>query len=245
MAAVRKQAEPNGSVGIIMTDSIDLSSYRDAPGDATAVRPAQSEGEIDSAKARQIIDGARKVFLADGFDGASMNDIARVAGVSKGTIYSHFPSKEALFAALVREDRRAQAEQLGAYDDHDGPVEPVLRGMGVGLMQVMLDPAHVAQVRTIIAAASKFPEIGRIFYEAGPQFGQQRLALWLRRKVAEGALAIDDCDAAAVQFLNLAQGTLFRTMLFCGTQPPSREAIERTVDQAVRAFLTLYLPKQV
>ena len=203
-------------------------------------RTEAPEAGIDSAKARQILDGARKVFLADGFDGASMNDIARVAGVSKGTIYSHFPSKEALFAALVREDRRAQAEQLGAYDDHDGPVDEALRRMGVNLMQVMLDPAHVAQVRTIIAAASKFPEIGQVFYEAGPQFGQERLAAWLRRKVAEGGLAVADLDAAAVHFFNLAQGSLFRRMLFCGSPPPSLADIEKTVDEAVRVFLTAY-----
>jgi len=203
-------------------------------------RPRDSAGEIDSAKARQIIDGARKVFLADGFDGASMNDIARVAGVSKGTIYSHFPSKQALFAALVREDRRVQAEQLGAYDDHDGPVDAVLRRMGVGLMEVMLDPAHVAQVRTVIAAASKFPEIGQIFYDAGPGFGQDRLAAWLKRKVEEGQFAIDDFDVAAAHFLNLVQGVLFRKMLFYCAPSPPRAEIEKTVDEAVRVFLTVY-----
>ena len=223
-----------------MTDSIEKTGSFGRVEPAAAV---DEESPIDTAKARQIIDGARKVFLADGFDGASMNDIARVAGVSKGTIYSYFPSKEALFAALVREDRRAQAEQLGAYDDHDGQVDQVLRRMGVGLMQVMLDPAHVAQVRTIIAAASKFPEIGRVFYEAGPQFGQERLAVWLRRKVAEGVLAIEDCDTAAVHFINLVQGTLFRAMLFCCTPSPPLAEIERTVDAAVNAFLTIHVPR--
>ncbi len=64
------------------------------------------------AKRRQIIDGARTVFLSDGFDGASMNDIAHVAGVSKGTLYAYFDSKEQLFEALIREDRAQQAERL-------------------------------------------------------------------------------------------------------------------------------------
>ena len=203
----------------------------------------EASGPLDSAKARQIIDGARKVFLADGFDGASMNDIARVAGVSKGTIYAYFPSKEALFSALVLEDRRAQAEQLGAYDDHDGPVGEVLRRMGVSLMTLMLDPAHVAQVRAIVAAASKFPEIGRVFYEAGPQFGQERLAVWLRRKVAEGALVVDDCESAAVQFINLVQGPHFRKMLFACAAAPAPAEIARTVDEAVAVFLRMYGPR--
>ena len=207
----------------------------DVESDAVAV--------IDSAKARQILDGARKVFLADGFDGASMNDIARVAGVSKGTIYSHFPSKDALFAALVREDKRQQAERLGAYDEHEGAIEDVLFRLGVGLMELMLEPDHVAQVRTVAAVAPKFPEIGRAFYEAGPQFGHRRLAAWLARRVAAGELAIEDTEAAAEQFFNLAQGVLFKKMLFAAEPKPPHAEIEATVGSAVRVFLAAYRPR--
>ena len=74
----------------------------------------------DGAKRRQVMDGARKVFLADGFDAASMNEIARVAGVSKGTLYVYFDSKEDLFAALIREEKREQSEQLCRLDAEDG-----------------------------------------------------------------------------------------------------------------------------
>ena len=79
---------------------------------AVTWRRARAGAETESAKRRQILDGARRVFLADGFDGASMNDIARVAGVSKGTLYVYFDSKEALFEALIREDRKQQAERI-------------------------------------------------------------------------------------------------------------------------------------
>ena len=67
------------------------------------------------AKRRQVMDGARTAFLSAGFDGASMNDIARAAGVSKGTLYAYFDSKEQLFEALIREDRNQQAERLCAF----------------------------------------------------------------------------------------------------------------------------------
>ena len=65
----------------------------------------------ESSKRRQILDGARKVFMDLGFDAASMGEIARTAGVSKGTLYVYFPSKIDLFEALVRSDRDQQAEQ--------------------------------------------------------------------------------------------------------------------------------------
>ncbi|MFO1168990.1 MAG: TetR/AcrR family transcriptional regulator [Rhodoblastus sp.] len=194
----------------------------------------------DSAKARQILDGARRVFLAEGFDAASMNDIARVAGVSKGTIYSYFASKDALFAALVREDKRQQAEQLSIYDDLNGPIEEVLPRVAFALMDLILEPAHIAQTRTVTAVAARFPEIGRAFYEAGPEYGHRRIAAWLERRAAKGELAIENFELAAEQFFNLAQGVLFKKMLFAGQPKPPAEEIRATVEAASQVFLKAY-----
>lgn len=207
---------------------------------APSVGEAEAVSAVDSAKARQILDGARRVFLAQGFDAASMNDIAREAGVSKGTIYSYFPSKDALFAALIREDKRQQAEQLSIYDDLDGPIEEALPRLGFALMDLILEPAHVAQTRTVAAVAPKFPAIGRAFYEAGPEYGHRRFAAWLERRAATGELVIDDFELASEQFFNLAQGVLFKKMLFAAQAKPSREEIRATVDAAARVFLKAY-----
>src|SRR5215203_1413969 len=61
-------------------------------------------GDEDSSKRRQILDGARKVFMDLGFDGASMNEIARAAGVSKGALYVYFADKSRLFEAIVEDE---------------------------------------------------------------------------------------------------------------------------------------------
>ena len=206
----------------------------------TELSQTAESGSADSAKARQILDGARKVFLANGFDAASMNDITREAGVSKGTIYSYFPSKDALFAAVIREDKRQQAEQLSIYDDPDGPIEQVLPRIGFALMDLVLEPAHIAQTRTVVAVAPKFPEIGRTFYEAGPQYGHRRFAAFLERRAARGELVIDDFEVAAEQFFNLAQGVLFKKMLFAAQPKPPRAEIQATVDAAAQVFLKMY-----
>src|SRR4030081_694669 len=68
---------------------------------------SQADGPEDSAKRRQIIEGARRVFLAQGFDAASMGEIARAAGVSKGTLYVYFENKERLFDAIVGQECQA------------------------------------------------------------------------------------------------------------------------------------------
>src|SRR5436853_5369027 len=93
-------------------------------------RPQAPEMGGDSAKRRQILEGARRVFLAQGFDAASMGEIARAAGVSKGTLYVYFENKEELFAAIVREECQAQAEQIFDLDPNDHDVGAVLGRLG-------------------------------------------------------------------------------------------------------------------
>src|SRR3712207_4340005 len=78
-----------------------------------------AEESTESAKRRQILEGARKVFLAQGFDGASMGEIAKVAGVSKGTLYVYFDSKESLFEALTTEEKQGLAEVLFQLDTEE------------------------------------------------------------------------------------------------------------------------------
>src|SRR5579863_1121059 len=116
---------------------------------APATAPTNLETLEGGAKRRQIMDGAWAVFLAAGFDGASMNDVARVAGVSKGTLYVYFDSKEKLFEALIREERRRQAERLAVFAPDDGDPRVVLRDFGCRLMEMMVRPDHLAHVRTV------------------------------------------------------------------------------------------------
>jgi AcrR family transcriptional regulator len=212
---------------------------------------APSKPEIDRTgaarlsdeKMRQILDGARRVFLADGFDGASMNDIARTAGVSKGTLYVYFQSKDSLFEALIREEHRRTAERLSMFDENEPDVGLVLNRFGNALMTSMLKPEHIALVRTVIAAAAKFPAIGRAFFEAGPQFGADRLAAYFARQVEAGTLLIDDIHLAAFQFLESIQGGHLKRMLFCVGEPASQDSVEMAVARGVEMFMAVYQPK--
>lgn len=208
-----------------------------------AARDAGPGGARDErVKGRQIIDGARRVFLADGFDGASMNDIARVAGVSKGTLYVYFASKEELFAALIREDKQAQAERLCHVANAGTDLRTTLIDFGSQLMELMLRPESIAQFRIVAAVGAKFPAIGKAFYEAGPEYGRKRIAEFLDRQVAAGLVAIPDTSVAAAQFTELCKAThLLRAILGVG-EPPSRPEIEQHVTQAVDMFLKGYAP---
>jgi AcrR family transcriptional regulator len=194
-------------------------------------------------KARQILDGARRVFLAQGFDGASMNDIARTAGVSKGTIYFHFDSKEALFEALIRAERDQQAEQCWDFDVESCDIAGVLAELGRSLLRLIIVPEIVAQVRTVIAVAAKFPRIGRAFYETGPQHGHDRLCAYFAKQTEAGRLNTPDPDIAAIHFVQLCFGDIHKRLMFCPIDPISDADVERTVGAAVSVFMRAYGPR--
>src|SRR5260370_22292090 len=99
-----------------------------------------------SAKRRQIVEGARQVFLSAGFDGASMNDIARAAGVSKGTLYAYFTSKDELFEAIIRAEKGQAVERLCAFK-REGDVREMLTHFGIRLMGRLTDPCTSSLVR--------------------------------------------------------------------------------------------------
>jgi AcrR family transcriptional regulator len=202
-------------------------------------RPIASEA-ADGAKRRQIMDGARKVFLAQGFDAASMGEIARAAGVSKGTLYVYFDSKERLFEAIAHEACLAQAQSVFTLDPADHDVEAVLTRLGREFIKFLCRPGGMSPLRTVISISERMPEIGRDFYDSGPARGIAILRGYLESQVAAGTLVIDDCEVAAAQFLDSCSATIFRPLLFNARAVPSEQRIGHVVAIAVRTFLAAY-----
>lgn len=198
--------------------------------------PAHNDG---GAKRRQIIDGARAVFLAAGFDGASMNDIARAAGVSKGTLYAYFESKDALFEAIIRNEFANAAERLCVFR-READVRAMLTDFGTRLIRRMTEPENMAFARVVIAATGKFPNVGRAFYYAGPLYGATHLAEELARLDAAGVLKIPDPERAAWQFVDLCQSYVYKRLLFGVVDSVSPAEIEAGVKAGVELFLTAY-----
>ena len=196
----------------------------------------------ESDKRRQILDGARQVFMGAGFDGASMGEIARTAGVSKGTLYVYFDSKEALFEALTLEEKRGLAEALFLLDADDPDVAAVLTRLGTTYLIEMVRPEHVAVIRMVIGACEKFPRLGQAFFEAGPAMGVARLAAYLDAQVAAGRLKAADTNLAAKHFLHLCQAGLLTRLLFRAGDPVTQDEIDYRIREAVRVFFAGYGP---
>jgi AcrR family transcriptional regulator len=194
----------------------------------------------DGAKRRQIVEGARRIFLQHGFDAASMSDIARSAGVSKGTLYVYFANKEELFEAIVHEECLVQAETTFKLDPADRDVKGALTRVGVGFIEFLCSPAKASAMRTVLGIAERMPEVGKLFYETGPAVGIGKLADYLRAQTEAGLLVVDDFEIAAAQFLDACKSTLFTPVMFNFRAAPEKEAVEYVVGFAVRTFLRAY-----
>jgi AcrR family transcriptional regulator len=196
-------------------------------------------GDDDSSKRRQILDGARKVFMDLGFDGASMGEIARAAGVSKGTLYVYFADKNRLFEAIVEQESLAQAEIAFNFDPARD-VATTLREFGEAYINLICRPGGGSAIRTVMAIAERMPDVGRRYYECVLDKTINRLATYLDAHVASGELAVEDRELAASQFMMMCQASLFLPFIFQAAPAPSPERISQVVDSAARMFLAAY-----
>ncbi len=188
----------------------------------------------------QVVAGAREVFLAHGFDGASVDDIARAAGVSKATLYSYFPDKRLLFMEVASIECRRQTDDALEELDMSRPPQEVLRFAADRIMGFVLSPFGRGVFRIVVAEAERFPQIGREFWLCGPQRGRDILADYFGRAVARGELEIEDFALAADQFSELCKADIFPRMLFGITRGFTPEECQRVADGAVSMFLARY-----
>jgi AcrR family transcriptional regulator len=208
-----------------------------------ATRPVLAVvGEEENSKRRQILDGARNVFLTLGFDGASMGEIARAAGVSKGTLYVYFADKNRLFEAIVEQEVLEQGKAAFNFDPRRD-VATTLHEFGQAYIELLCRPGGGSAIRTVMAIAERMPEVGSRFYENVIALTIGRLALYLDARVATGDLEIKGSKLASAQFMQMCQATLFQPFIFQAAPAPSAEQIAKVVASATRVFLAAYQAK--
>lgn len=197
----------------------------------------------DPAKREQILDGAKRVFMKLGFDAASMNDVTREAGVSKGTIYVYFQSKEDLFASLIEREKGRFAEELRDLLARDGSVEDRLLQFGLTYARHVVNSDMVPAMRTVIGVIDRMPSLCKRFFASTPSNAQTVLQDYIERQAQAGTLRVEDADLASRQFIDLSTSILFKRRLFGEmTCVPDTKEIDRIVNSALRVFLAAYAP---
>ena len=195
----------------------------------------------DPAKREQIIEGAKTVFMKVGFDAASMNDITREAGVSKGTIYVYFQNKEDLFAALVQRERERITLAMRDVLADSEKVEDGLYRFGIGFVSHITSSSVINAMRTVIAVADRMPSLCQHFFNSPSLNVKIVLDDFIKRHVERGNLKADDTELAARQFIDMASGTFFKYRLFGDLDDvPAKADLDRVVRGAIRTFMAAY-----
>lgn len=199
----------------------------------------------DPAKRDQIIEGAKRAFMKFGFDATSMNDVTREAGVSKGTIYVYFDSKEDLFSALIEAGKQKFTAALRDTLAEEGDVRDLLRNYGTAFATYILTSEMTDAIRILLGVVDRMPHLCRNFMKSGPENARTVLEEFLQGQVDAGHLVIGNINLAARQFVELTTGTFFKERLF--DHPPPEDIdkeVSKVVESALDMFLLAYQPKE-
>lgn len=190
-------------------------------------------------KARAILDAAHAVFIESGYERAGMDDIASRADASKVTIYTYFGSKDNLFAAVMAARCRRYGAALEVPDWQDQSLADLLEDLGRRTLQLLMAPDVIALFRVVIAESAHFPDLGRTFYQAGPERHQTRLADVLAEATRRGLLDIPEPRTAAAEFIALLRTDLHLRVIL-GLQSPDATQLERVAQHATQVFIKAY-----
>lgn len=188
----------------------------------------------------QVLEGARAVFLREGFEGASVDEIAGESGVSKATLYSYFPDKQSLFLAVITSGCQTQASNAMAGEILVKPVPEAIRAIAHSFVSFFLTGDALRMFRLCVAESSRFPELGQAFYESGPKHSQDQIVAFLESPRARAELEIVDSYVAADQLLQLCRTDLMLKLLFGVVDRVSPEEIDHITTEAVATFLARY-----
>jgi AcrR family transcriptional regulator len=213
----------------------------------TALTHAQAGDEDDRQAARKhraILEAATTVFLENGYLGASMDQVAARAGVSKQTVYKHFEDKEHLFADIVTRTVDEAGEptfnEVMSLGD-SGDLHADLADLAARLLTRVIQPRMLQLRRLVIGEAGRFPELGRVFYERGPGRTLAALTDVFAELDRRGLMDAGDPGIAAEHFNWLIMSApLNRAMFFSHDDLLPEAELHRVAQSGVEVFMARY-----
>jgi len=193
------------------------------------------------ARRQTILEVAAKAFNEGGFEATSMSEIAARVGGSKATLYNYFPSKEALFAAVMVNQVKEHAAPLVHAFVEAAEIGDGVRRLAPRYIRLMLRPEVLAVNRLCVAEGERCG-FGPDVYKQGPKPAWNNIAERLKRAMDEGALRKADPWTAALHLKALCEAGLVEEKLRGWRETATDEEIAETGAAAAEAFLRAYRP---
>jgi TetR/AcrR family transcriptional regulator, mexJK operon transcriptional repressor len=234
--AARKKKRTDRELGPAQAETIPSSITGDKDGRAAPHGHGTGVRRPSDAKRAAILRGAKRVFLAEGFERASMDEVAAKSGVAKMTVYRHFGSKEDLFAGVIADlCNRIVAQDLERIFEQ--APEKALRRYAERMITIVFDRDTIELHRIVVAETRLFPELGRYFYAYGPQVCIDALARYFECNRANPRFRITDPVRTAEEFLELLRGYAHLRVMLKVEPSPSRAEMAKRVRAAVAHVL--------
>jgi TetR/AcrR family transcriptional regulator, mexJK operon transcriptional repressor len=193
-------------------------------------------------KQQKILEMAAKLFLQNGYEGVSVDEVTRAAGGSKTNVYTYFGGKEGLFTAVVDYLMAARLQPFKDLKVSDHPPEKALKEIGRTFLDIILDEHILALHRLIVAESARFPQLGRAWFAAGPEYVYRSVEGYLEAQQRVGRLRPGNPRRAAALFLDMITFDVHHRTLLGVTPRPGQAELERLVEDAVDTFLHGYMP---
>lgn len=198
-----------------------------------------SPNRLTDRKRVAIVGAAIEEFLAAGYDATSMDRIAARASVSKRTVYNHFASKEALFAAILHQLWDASQTDNALVYRADQPLRAQLLELLSNRLQLLNNDVFLSLARVAISAGLHSPERAREMV-ARMSEREEDVSVWVRAAAADGRLKTDDPPFAAHQLQALIKGFAFWPQVAMGQPRLSKREQKRIAESAADMFLARY-----
>jgi TetR/AcrR family transcriptional repressor of mexJK operon len=201
--------------------------------------PAPGEGR-SASKRLAILEAGRSVFMRSGYEGASMDEIAAAAKVSKQTVYKHFADKENLFAEIITRDMDQRSQELMRALTDSEDADGDLRQLARRHIAIIMKPEVMRMRRMVIGEADRFPKLARAWSHRGIERGLAKLADRLAELARRGVLRIENPVLAVQHFNWLILSVPMNIAMFDPGAEFTRDELEHYADEGLRVFLAAY-----
>jgi AcrR family transcriptional regulator len=207
--------------------------------------PDSTAGNVNASNAKQasdarrmaFVDAAQQAFFENGYAGTTMSSIASVVGGSKTTLWTYFPSKQALFEAVIDRLIDQYAHELTTPIPPRHSLPEALMLVATEITTRLLSEPLIALMRLVTGEAGRFPELARIVHDRGIHRGRSRLADYLSAAMEKGMVRTGDPLRAAAQFGALCQSGVYQQTLLGLTAHPTPDQIANDINAAITVFV--------
>ena len=205
-----------------------------APASVRHVPKERTGSRMTEARRQEIVRKAAALFIEKGYANVTIDEIIRLVGGSKATLYSRFGGKEGLFETVIKQPCVDVAHTIEI--DPAGDVETQLTQIARSFLKSVLNPKILELHRLMVSIGKTFPAVGSFFYESGPNTAYAIVASWMEKQQAAGKLGGGNPRQLAVLFLDMLIGQ-HQLALLTSPRQSSQKAINKTVLAAVSLFL--------